>query len=87
MAGGALLLALTNAVAIQFAFSAVFWVSGYRWLTTIGEQGLPAFLRRNLPSLGAVSVLAVLLGIQFHDVVVKALFESRVPRGLATSLR
>ena len=78
LAGGALLLALTNAVAIQVAFSAVFWFGGYRWLTTIDEQGLPAFLRRNLPSLSVVGVLAVLLAFQFHDVVAKALFESRV---------
>jgi uncharacterized hydrophobic protein (TIGR00271 family) len=48
LAGGALLLALTNVVAIQVAFSAVFWVSGYRRLTAIRDRGLLAFLPRPL---------------------------------------
>ncbi len=81
-AGGALLLVLTNIVAIQVAFSAVFWAGGYRWLTAIGEQGLFAFLKRNILSLAFIGLLALILGIQFHSVVAKSLFESQVRAAL-----
>ena len=77
-AGGALLLALTNVVAIQFAFSVVFWVSGYRRLTAIRERGLLAFLRRDFLSLALVCALAVGLGVQLHHAIVGSLFESSV---------
>jgi uncharacterized hydrophobic protein (TIGR00271 family) len=77
-AGGALLLVLTNLVAIQVAFSAVFWVGGYRWLTQIGDGGILAFLKRNGLSLAFVGALAAVLGIQLHSVIAKSLFEGEV---------
>jgi uncharacterized membrane protein len=43
MARGALILALTNIVAIQVAFSVVFWVGGYRRLTLGPSKALAAF--------------------------------------------
>jgi uncharacterized hydrophobic protein (TIGR00271 family) len=78
LAVGALLLALTNIAAIQLAFSAVFWIGGYRRVTAIGEQGLLAFLRREAATLGIVCVLAVVLGVQLHNAINESLFESRV---------
>jgi uncharacterized hydrophobic protein (TIGR00271 family) len=78
LAGGALLLVLTNMVAIQVAFSAVFWAGGYRWLTSIGDQGVLAFVKRNGLSLAFVALLAVTLGTQLHSVIAKSLFEGSV---------
>jgi uncharacterized hydrophobic protein (TIGR00271 family) len=78
LAGGALLLTATNVVAIQLAFSTVFWVGGYRRLTVLGEHGVVAFLRRSLASLLCVSALAVALGFQLHHAITKSLFEGGV---------
>ncbi|HVC53165.1 MAG TPA: DUF389 domain-containing protein [Stellaceae bacterium] len=78
LAGGALLLVLTNIVAIQVAFSAVFWVGGYRWHRAVDEQGMLAFLRRNLVSIGLVCGLAVVLGFQMKRVIGDSLFLSAV---------
>ncbi len=78
LAGGALLLAFTNIVAIQLAFSAMFWLGGYRRLTSFGELGLLTFLRRALPSLALVVILAAILGFQLHRVIARSLFESGV---------
>ena len=78
-ARGALLLALTNVAAIQVAFSAVFWAGGYRQLTAIGKQASFPFLRRNLLSVAAVSVLAAaFLGLQLRDTIRTSLFESEI---------
>ena len=82
LAGGALLLAFTNIVAIQLAFSAVFWLGGYRRLTSFEELGLLTFLRRALPSLALVAVLAAILGFQLHSVIARSLFESGVRAAL-----
>lgn len=84
-ASGALLLAATNVVGIQFAFSVVFWVGGYRRLTRIGDEGMSAFLRRVLPSLAVLAALAVLLGVRLHDAILRSLFESRVEASLRQS--
>jgi uncharacterized hydrophobic protein (TIGR00271 family) len=78
LAGGALLLAFTNIVAIQLAFSAVFWVGGYRRLTSFGKFGFFAFVRRALPSLVLVVVLAAVFGFQLHRAIARSLFESKV---------
>ena len=84
-ASGALLLAATNVVGIQFAFSVVFWVGGYRRLTRIGDEGVSAFLRRVLPSLAVLAALAVLLGVRLHEAIIRSLFESRVEASLRQS--
>jgi len=78
LAGGAALLAFTNIVAIQLAFSAVFWIGGYRRLTSFGELVFVTFLRRELPSLALVAVLAAVLGFQLHSAIVRSLFETKV---------
>jgi hypothetical protein len=69
---------MTNVAAIQVAFSAVFWIGGYRRLTTIGEYGVFAFLRREVLGVAVVSVLAIVFGVQLHNAVSAALFEKRV---------
>lgn len=78
LAGGALMLAATNVVAIQLAFSTVFWVGGYRRFTAFGEHGLLAFLRRSLASLVCVIALAVVLGFQLHQAITWSLFDGGV---------
>lgn len=78
LAGGAALLAFTNIVAIQLAFSAVFWIAGYRRATSFGELVFVTFLRRALPSLVLVAVLAAILGWQLHNAIARSLFETKV---------
>jgi uncharacterized hydrophobic protein (TIGR00271 family) len=78
LAGGALLLSVTNFAAIQLAFSAVFWAGGYRRLTGIGGRGLIVFLRRDALSLALVCLLAALFGLRLHSAVSRALFDSDV---------
>ena len=77
LSGGALLLALTNIVAIELAFSTIFWIGGYRALTAIGKDGLWHFMRRSLVSFVLVGGLTVMLGIQLERVISRALFESQ----------
>jgi len=78
MAAGAFVMAFTNVVAIQFAFSVVLWLSGYRKLTKIGEQGILEFLRRDVLDLVFLGMLAVILTLNLQHVVSKALFETEV---------
>jgi uncharacterized hydrophobic protein (TIGR00271 family) len=82
LAIGALLLALTNIVAIQVAFSAVFWISGYRGLTAIRGRGLLGFVRSDVVGLVFVCLLGVGFAIQLHHLVAKSLFESQLRAGL-----
>lgn len=76
--GGAFLLAVTNIAAIQVAFSAVFWIGGYRQITAVGRDGFLAFVRRDLLGVGFLCVLAIVFGIQLHDAINTSLFESGV---------
>ncbi len=78
MAGGALLLAMTNVVAIQVAFATVFWVGGFRRLTATEGRGILAFLRRDSLGLAVVCGLAILLGFRLHAAISQSLFEGRV---------
>ena len=78
LGGDALLLAATNVVAIQFAFSMVFWVSGYRRVTAERPHGSLAFLQRDFPSVAVLVILAAAFGFQLHDAIRASLFESRV---------
>jgi uncharacterized hydrophobic protein (TIGR00271 family) len=78
LAGGAFLLAFTNMVAIQFAFSTVLWLSGFRRFTRRGGLGVLEFMRRNAVSLVILIVLAIILTLNFQHVVSKTLFEATV---------
>jgi uncharacterized hydrophobic protein (TIGR00271 family) len=87
MAGGAFTMAFTNIVAIQFAFSTVLWLSGYRKLTSIRDQGVLEFLRRDFLDIAFLVVLAVILSFNLHRVVSKALFETGVRNILSRQIK
>ncbi len=82
LSGGALLIMLTNVIAIEFAFSAVFWISGYHRMAAANEKGFVTFLRRYFLSLFIMLVLALVLGVQFKQTVSRTLFESKVRNAL-----
>jgi uncharacterized hydrophobic protein (TIGR00271 family) len=73
---GALLLAFTNMVAIQFAYSTVLWLTGFRRVT--GTKGLnwSTFAKRNLVSIALLIVLGLILAHNLHQVISKQLFEA-----------
>ena len=75
---GAFVLAFTNMVAIQFASSAVFWLTGFRRVTQTTGLALATFLRRNLVSAGILVALAWLLATNLQHVLAQQLFETRV---------
>lgn len=78
----ALLLALTNVVAIQFACSTVFWVSGIRRIKSSEEATILTFARRDILSLVAMLVLAVFLGSNLQQTVNRQLYENAVRNAL-----
>ena len=82
LAIGALLLVLTNIVAIQLAFSVVFWVAGYRHRDTVDKPGLPVFARVHVFGLALICLMVGGFAIQLHHAVSKSLFESQVRAGL-----
>ena len=75
---GALLLAFTNMVAIQFAFSSVLWLTGFRRLSHTAGLSLFTFLRRNAVSLGILLFLSILLTASLHRAIAQQLFETAV---------
>jgi uncharacterized hydrophobic protein (TIGR00271 family) len=82
LAGGALLLALTNMVAIQMAGSVVMWLAGYRGAT----PGLPGTeLKRNAVSVVVLCLLALLLGIQLRRMIATEVYKASVRKILSTA--
>lgn len=73
---GACLLTFTNMVAIQFASSVVFWLTGFRQVSHASGLSLLTFLRRNTVSIVILLVLAVVLSINLQKTVAKQLFET-----------
>ena len=67
---------MTNVVAIEVAFSLVFWIAGYRHRAAPGGEGWWMFARRHVLSLGILAGLTLMLAIQLRQVVSQALFES-----------
>jgi len=86
LARGAFLLAFTNMVAIQFAVSVVFWVSGYSQMARNLTAGHRVFLR-NLVSLVLLVSLAVILGISTHRMAARLLFEAKARKLLALAMQ
>ena len=78
LAWNAFVLALTNVIAIQFAFSVVLWLKGFRGLTLIEGRGIVEFLRRDFVDVVILCVLVAVLGLRLHHVVSTALFEAQV---------
>lgn len=82
LAGGALLLALTNMVAIQVAGPVVMWLAGYRGMA----PGLPGSeLKRNVLSVAVLCCLAALLGIQLRRMIATEVYKASVRRILNTA--
>ena len=75
---GAFLLAFTNMVAIQFAFSFVLWLTGFRRVTRKRGLDWSTFLKRNLVSIIILTLLAVILTSNLQRVITKRLYETSV---------
>ena len=73
---GAFLLAFTNMVAIQFAFSAVLWLTGFRRLSRTSGLSILTFLRRNAVSLAILLLLSIMLTTSLHRAIARQLFET-----------
>lgn len=76
LAFGALFLASINMVAIQFAFSVVLWITGFRRVTRIPGLSWSTFMKGNVVSITILLILAFMLTINLHRVVARQLYES-----------
>lgn len=82
LALGAMLLALTNIVAIQVACSVVMWLGGFRGTSThhTGSEW-----KRNAISVSVLAVLTLLLGIHLREFIANEVAEAGVRRILETA--
>lgn len=76
LALGALLLAFTNMVAIQFATSVVLWVTGFRGFTRRTGLSIREFVVRNAVSMIILLALSIILAANLQTVLARQLFES-----------
>jgi uncharacterized hydrophobic protein (TIGR00271 family) len=76
LALGALLLAFTNMVAIQFAFSIVLGLSGFRRVIRISGHSVSTFVEQNIVSIIILLVLAVVLTSSLQRVVARQIYET-----------
>jgi uncharacterized hydrophobic protein (TIGR00271 family) len=72
----ALLLTFTNMVAIQFASSVVFWLSGFQRISSFAGLSWLTFLKRNVVSICILLGLAVMLTASLKETVSRQLFET-----------
>ena len=86
LSGGAYLLAFTNIVAIQVAFSVVLWLKGFRQVSAVAGLNAGMFLRRNLISVLILAVLAVVLTGNLRSVVTRQVFQGAVRHALREAL-
>jgi uncharacterized hydrophobic protein (TIGR00271 family) len=86
LAGGALLLAFTNMVGIQFASSVVLWCSGFHRLTDTTGLGLLILARRNAVSIIMLSALVFTLSVNLDKVVAEQLYKASVRSNLQQSI-
>lgn len=87
LAGGALLLAFINMVAIQFSSSLVLWIAGFRRLhdKELANTHL-AFIKRNIVSLGLLLMLGIYLTINLLTSLAAQRYQSTVDLQLKTQL-
>ncbi len=85
LAGGAFLLALTNIVGIQFAASAVFYLSGFRAVAT-GDRLSRGVLLKDAVSVAVLILLTVLLTLNLHKLVSTEQYQSAVRAALKADL-
>jgi uncharacterized hydrophobic protein (TIGR00271 family) len=83
---GAYLLAFTNIVAIQVAFSVVLWCKGFRRVSDIAGLNLWGFLRRHLVSVALLGVLAFVLTENLQRAVAHEVFEGAVRHALRLAI-
>jgi uncharacterized hydrophobic protein (TIGR00271 family) len=86
LSGGAYLLAFTNIVAIQVAFSAVLWLKGFRAVSTVAGLNAGMFLRRNFVSVLILALLAVVLTGNLRSAVTHQIFQGAVRHALRASM-
>uniref|UniRef100_A0A832A159 TIGR00341 family protein n=1 Tax=Desulfacinum infernum TaxID=35837 RepID=A0A832A159_9BACT len=79
---GALLLAFTNMVAIQFASSVVLWLAGFRRLSHTSGLSFLVFLKRNAINILILIALAVLLTKSLHTTVAHQIFKTKTEETL-----
>ena len=75
---GAVLLTFTNMVAIQFASSVVFWLTGFHRVSHASGMTFFTFLKKNTVSIVILVILSVVLTSSLHQTVSQQLFESNV---------
>ena len=85
-AGGALLLFLTNLVAIQFASSLVFFLVGYARFTQRPVKWQNVLLRNGL-SIALLLLLAAVLAFNQKQTVDRTLYETKIRSQLTQALR
>ena len=73
---GAFFLALTNMVAIQFAFSVVLWVTGFRRVSHTSGLSVLVFFKRNALSILILLVMAIVLTHSLRETVANQMFET-----------
>jgi uncharacterized hydrophobic protein (TIGR00271 family) len=75
LGAGALLLAFTNMVAIQFSSSVVMWLTGFRKMTDAHNLTVSGFLKHNSVSIFTLIILGILLTRNLHETVSQKKFE------------
>lgn len=82
---GALLLSITNIIAIQFTNALVLWFAGFRHLVADDYKSgtFITFLRRNAISLVLLAVLAIYLTVNFNKISQKQRFENFVKQSIS----
>ncbi|OUL55991.1 DUF389 domain-containing protein [Pseudoalteromonas ulvae] len=86
LAQGALLLTLTNILAIQFISSIVLWVNGFHGFSAWQDTSLLAVIKRNFVSVILLIMISGALVINFQTIVKKQLVESKVRRIITQEL-
>ncbi len=85
LSAGALLLTLTNIVAIQFASAVVFFASGFHKITKAAEFRWELLTERTM-SVFALLILAAVMTANLNTLVAKMSYENRVHQTLQTEL-
>lgn len=73
---GAFFLAFTNMVAIQFASSAVLWLTGFRRLSHTSGLSVFVFMKRNAISIVILLLLAFVLTTSLQETIAHQLFKT-----------
>jgi uncharacterized hydrophobic protein (TIGR00271 family) len=85
LALGAIMLAGTNIIAIQFSSSIVMWLIGFRNISHLSDS-FWNFIRRDAPSIIIVFAMGGLFADNLHHVVKQQLFETQVGGILAENI-